>query len=186
MKKLICFGDSITAREISDDGSERLTPRLRDGLRGWEVINEGISGNNSRDALLRVEKDVVSQLPDLVTVLFGANDAATHKMIKQEEYKFNLLSIVQKITPQKTILITPSPVDEQRPRNRTNAIIKEYSEVVKQVATETGSQYIDLYTEMIQLDDYISMLRDGLHFTASGYQFLSQLVLKKITEISSI
>ena len=184
MKRLICFGDSITAKEVSDDGTERLTPRLRYGLGswGWEVINAGISGNNSRDALLRVERDIVSQSPDLVTVLFGANDAATHKMIKLEEYKTNLLTIVQKITPEKTVLISPSPVDESRPKNRTNDVIKEYSNVVNQVAIETGSQFIDLFSEMIIYPDYSKMLRDGLHYTESGYKFLSQLILIKIID----
>lgn len=53
MKKLVCFGDSITAREAFEDGTPRLTPRLRKAfcLSDWEVINAGVSGDNTRDAL---------------------------------------------------------------------------------------------------------------------------------------
>ena len=186
MKRLICFGDSITAREVSDDGTDRLTPRLRNGLTNWDVINAGVSGNNSRDALHRVDRDVISQFPDLVTVLIGANDAATHKMIEQKEYESNLLIIVQKITPEKTVLISPPPVDEQRPRNRTNAVLQEYAHVVERVAMKTGSQFINLFSEMIQRPNFIDMLSDGLHFTQSGYDFLSQLIIREIKSSISI
>ena len=185
MKKLVCFGDSITAREQSNDGTNRLTPRLRSGLVGWEVINAGVSGDNTRDALLRVEEDVLAHSPNLVTILLGANDAATHKMIELEEYSDNLLHIIKKITPQKAILITPSPVDEQRPRNRTNASLQGYANVVKHIANSMGSQFVDLFSKMIKQPDYIEMLSDGLHFTEPGYIFLSQLLLNKIKDIQT-
>jgi lysophospholipase L1-like esterase len=180
MKKLVCFGDSITAREISDDGTERLTPRLRNALSDWEVINSGVSGNNTRDALARLAQDVLTYCPDIVTVLLGANDAASHKMIQLSEYKSNMLTIVSKIGAQKTILITPSPVDENRPRNRTNEVLQRYSDVVENIAALTGSGFINLFSEMIQYPDYVLMLRDGLHFEESGYKFLSQLIIDKI------
>lgn len=180
MKKLICFGDSITAREVSDDGTERLTPRLRNALPEWEVINSGVSGNNTRDALARLDNDVLTYHPDIVTVLLGANDAASHKMIELAEYESNLLTIISKIGAQKTILITPSPVDENRPRNRTNEVLRKYSDVVESIATLTGSQFINLFSEMIQYPDYVLMLRDGLHFEESGYKFLSQLIIEKM------
>lgn len=180
MKKLICFGDSITAREISDDGTERLTPRLRNALSEWEVINSGVSGNNTRDALARLDNDVIAYSPDVVTVLLGANDAASHKMVELAEYESNLLTIVGQIGAEKTILITPSPVDENRPRNRTNEVLKKYSDVVESIATMTGSGFINLFSEMIQYPDYVLMLRDGLHFEESGYAFLSQLIIEKI------
>jgi len=35
-----------------------------------------VPGNNTFDALERIEKDVLRHNPDFVTVLFGANDAA--------------------------------------------------------------------------------------------------------------
>ena len=185
MQKLVCLGDSITAMEQSSDGTSRLTPRLRSGLAGWEVINAGVSGDNTRDALQRVEKDVLIHSPNLVMILLGANDAATHKMIGLNEYSDNLHHIVKKITPQKAILITPSPVDEQRPRNRTNASLQEYANVVKHIANSTGSQFVDLFSKMINQPDYTKMLSDGLHFTESGYIFLSQLLLYKIKNIQT-
>ena len=183
MKRLICFGDSITARELFDNGTERLTPRLQRAFNEWKIINAGISGDNTRDALNRLENDVLKYEPDVVIILFGANDAASHKLIAIEEYEANLIMIVRKIGHLKTILITPAPVDEARPRNRTNEVLLQYSEAVKRVALLTGSQFIDLFSEMIKHPDYIRMLSDGLHFEESGYELLSQLIIDKVNEI---
>ena len=138
MKKLICFGDSITAGNTSEDGSDRLIPRLRKSLVGWEVIDAGVSGNNSRDAVRRTESDVLNQSPDFVTVFFGANDAATHKMIMLDEYHRNIRTIVEMIGSEKTLLISPSPVDENRPRNRANEVMMKYAAIIEQIAKSTG------------------------------------------------
>ncbi|SPU10891.1 esterase [Niallia circulans] len=54
---------------------------LADTIDHYEIINAGINGNNTVDALNRIEADVIQKQPDLVTILFGANDAAFHKMI---------------------------------------------------------------------------------------------------------
>ena len=180
MKRLICFGDSITANERSKDGSLRLTPRLQNALKGWEIRNAGISGHNTRDAIARLNDDVLSYHPDLVTVLFGANDAASHKLVELEEYRSNLLQIVTSITPQKTVLITPSPVDESKPMNRTNIVLKRYAEVAEDIAHLTGSQFIDLFSHMISYPDYPRFLSDGLHFTEPGYALFANLLIENV------
>jgi len=178
MKKLVCFGDSITAGETFEDGAPRLTPRLRSALKNWEVINAGVSGDTTRDAVARIDNDVLSYHPDAVAVLFGANDAASHKRIDLEEYKSNLTRIVTSVTPRKTILIAPSPVDENRAQNRTNADLKMYRAAAEDVARLTGSRFIDLFSRMIARPDYFEFLSDGLHFTESGYEFLSKLIIE--------
>lgn len=67
-----------------------LTSKLSSILKGFEVINEGVSVNNTYDALLRIESDVIKHNPDVVTLLFGANDAAFHKQIELKIFKENL------------------------------------------------------------------------------------------------
>jgi len=73
--KLICFGDSLTSRT---EGHEQplLTKKLQRKLGGnWGVLNAGVAGNNTFDALERLESGVLAHDPDFVTILFGANDA---------------------------------------------------------------------------------------------------------------
>ena len=77
MKTLVCFGDSITADETFYDGMPRLTPRLQEMFPNWIVVNAGVPGDNTFDALNRIEEDVISYKPDFVTVFLGTNDAVS-------------------------------------------------------------------------------------------------------------
>ncbi|KRE40925.1 GDSL-type esterase/lipase family protein [Paenibacillus sp. Soil522] len=181
---LVCLGDSITARTEGHD-HPLLTKKLQGKLSGnWEVINAGVPGDNTFDALERIEKDVLIHNPDFVTVLLGANDAAFHKMVQLQDYKSNLMKIVAAITPKKMILISPAPVDERLQHARTNAVLKEYSEVVHAVSVTTGSHYVDLFSSMSALHNLTEILRgtrnDGLHFGELGYEHLSHEVSKKL------
>lgn len=186
MKTLVCFGDSLTARHEGKD-SPRLTEKLTSQLPDYQVINAGVSGHTTKDALGRIKKDVLAFNADLVTVLFGSNDAATHKKVALSTYKENMLKIVRLIGPDKTILITPPPVDENLQPNRKNSELARYADVVRQVAEETGSHFIDFYTDLYSRPNYeellVGILNDGLHFGEAGYDILSQLVSVKIQEI---
>lgn len=186
MLKLVCFGDSITARKEGLDAPV-LTTKLSEQVEGFEVINAGVSGNNTINAIARIENDVIKHNPDLVTVLFGTNDAAFHKMIDLETYKANIYIITQMIKPERTILITPAPVDEKVQFARTNEVLFDYASAVKQVAVDTGGHVIDLFSKMIVLDDYPQILKgirnDGLHFGDKGYDFLVRLLVEKIKEV---
>ncbi|MGM0885132.1 MAG: GDSL-type esterase/lipase family protein [Bacillota bacterium] len=182
--KLVCFGDSITSRT---EGNDRplLTIKLKAKLsEEWEVINAGVPGNNTFDAIERIEKEVLILNPDLVTVLFGANDAAFHKMVQLHDYKRNLTDIVTILSPKRAILISPAPVDERLQHARTNVVLKQYAEIVREVSVATGSHYIDLFSSMIGLHNLTEILRgqrnDGLHFGELGYDYLSDEISRKI------
>jgi lysophospholipase L1-like esterase len=186
--KLVLFGDSITART---EGHDRplLTKKLEDKLCGnWDIINAGVPGNNTFDALERIENDVLLHNPDFVTVLFGANDAAFHKMVQLNDFERNLTNIVTAITPKKTILISPAPVDEELQHARTNAVLKQYTEIVRAVSEATGSHYLDLYSSMVSLHNLSEILRglrnDGLHFGELGYDYLSDKICEELLILS--
>ncbi|WP_400241523.1 SGNH/GDSL hydrolase family protein [Niallia sp. JL1B1071] len=186
MSLLICFGDSITAG-VENRNEAVLTAKLADKIDYYEIINAGVNGNTTINALKRIQEDVINKQPDLVTVLFGANDAAFHKMIELPIYQNNIRRIVQLIGPDKTILISPAPIDETVQFARTNEILASYANAVKDVATETGAYFIDFYSEMLSLKDYQNKLKgihnDGLHFGEEGYDILVDLIVKKLREI---
>ncbi|MBA4494208.1 GDSL-type esterase/lipase family protein [Paenactinomyces guangxiensis] len=188
MPTLVCFGDSNTADSYDANGTPRLTPRIADSLNGWKVINAGISGETTRDALARIKKDVADYYPSLVTVLFGSNDSARNRDVSLEEYEKNLRLIVEQLSPEKTILISPPPVVEAAQiNNRDNATLAKYAQIVQKVARETGSHFIDLFTEMKDLPDYSELLvEDGLHISEQGYVFLSHIITAKIKSIQEV
>lgn len=183
MKKLVCFGDSITARN-EGAANPRLTSKLSEIFSDWQIINSGVCGNNTFDALNRIELDVLSHQPDCVIVFFGANDSAFHKMVPLEAFEANLRTIVEKIGSHKIILISPAPVNEVLQKARTNEVIKSYAKATQRVSNELNCSFIDLFTHMIQEKDYPSMLansrNDGLHFGEGGYTFLVDLIAQKI------
>lgn len=123
MKTLVCFGDSITADETFFNGTPRLTPRLQEMFPNWKVVNAGVPGDNTFDALHRIEEDVLSYKPDFVTVFLGTNDAVSFSQVTLQVYKENLEKIVKQISSDKVLLISPAPVDEERQHSRTNEVL---------------------------------------------------------------
>lgn len=73
---VVCFGDSLTAGFGADEGQsypDFLQKYLeRDGFH-YRVVNEGISGNTTKDGVDRVAA-VVRMKPALVVLEFGGND----------------------------------------------------------------------------------------------------------------
>ncbi|MEM6614669.1 MAG: GDSL-type esterase/lipase family protein, partial [Cyanobacteria bacterium P01_C01_bin.72] len=160
MPKLICLGDSITAKEKDPSGTLKLTPRLKQVLPNWTIINAGVAGDNTRGALKRLQKDVLNYHPDMVTVLLGTADASENKGVNIKEYEQNLISIVEQITPQKTLLISSPPINQASLSARKKAFpkanfvtmetLEQYIEVATKVAYSTNSFFLDLWSLMIK------------------------------------
>ena len=195
MPVLVCLGDSITAKEHDADGIPKLTPRLRNNLPNWTVINAGIGGENTRGALARLQTDVLERNPDLVTVLLGTADASENKGVPIEEYENNLTSIIKQITPPKTLLISSPPIDivclsaRKKAFPKSNFVTEEnlakYVAVAAKVADSTNSHFLDLWTIMQSQANYsiFLQLKDGVHFNQQGYEFFVPILLDKIKSL---
>ncbi|MBH0155609.1 esterase [Fictibacillus sp. 5RED26] len=186
MKTLVCFGDSITSKEKSKDGSLRLTSRLRQELTEWVVMNAGIPAETTRAALVRLQDDVLRHHPDFVTILFGANDSSDHRLIPLKEYEKNLTYMVNKIGAEKVILISPAPVFEKKQMARTNDRMKKYAQTVKKVAKHEGTSYVPLFETLVEKNIQKYVIDDGLHFNKFGYEELSELLLRNIKTLTAI
>ena len=192
MPKLICLGDSITAKEKDPSGTLKLTPRLKQVLPNWTIINAGVAGDNTRGALKRLQNDVLNYRPDMVTVLLGTADASENKGVNIKEYEQNLISIIEQITPQKTLLISSPPIDQASLSARKKAFpkanfvtmetLEQYIQVATKVAYSTNSSFLDLWSLMVAQSNYSRFLqaKDGVHFNSQGYEFLTQVLSEKI------
>ncbi|WP_349410224.1 SGNH/GDSL hydrolase family protein [Pseudalkalibacillus sp. SCS-8] len=184
MPTLVCFGDSLTAMEESIDGSERLTPRLRHHFSEWTIVNSGVPGETTRAALARLQDDVLRHAPDLVTILFGSNDASEHRRIEIMEFERNLEIMIDRISPQKTILISPPPIREAAQDKRSNVELEHYVEVTRKIAAKRGCYFIDLWEHFSHNDRYEDLLiQDGLHFNEQAYFVFSELIIEEIKSI---
>jgi acyl-CoA thioesterase I len=91
---LICFGDSLTAGYGADPG-ESYPDYLQADLDAmgykYRVVNEGISGNTTKDGVERVDS-IAAMKPSVVVVEFGGNDGL--RGLRIEDSRANLDKIV--------------------------------------------------------------------------------------------
>ena len=91
---VVCFGDSLTAGYGADEGEsypDFLQKDLdRDGFH-YRVVNEGISGNTTKDGVERLA-GVLAMKPELVVVEFGGNDGL--RGLKTQTTRTNLAIMI--------------------------------------------------------------------------------------------
>jgi acyl-CoA thioesterase-1 len=90
---IICFGDSLTYG--TGAGQDMDYPSQLSALIGKPVINAGVSGDTTARALQRLERDVLSEYPDLVLITLGGNDLKNG--VAKEVAFDNLKTIVESI-----------------------------------------------------------------------------------------
>jgi len=94
---LVCFGDSLTAGHGTDPGESYPDYLQKDldarGFR-YHVVNQGISGNTTKDGLDRVEH-IIALHPALVVVEFGGNDGL--RGLRIEDTRSNLDAILSRL-----------------------------------------------------------------------------------------
>jgi acyl-CoA thioesterase I len=91
---LVCFGDSLTAGYGAEAGQSYPDYLQKDlDARGYKyrVVNEGISGNTTKDGVERVEH-IAEMKPALVVVEFGGNDGL--RGLRIEDTRRNMDQIV--------------------------------------------------------------------------------------------
>ncbi|KAH9546864.1 hypothetical protein CY35_11G004000 [Sphagnum magellanicum] len=208
--QFVLFGDSITQQSFDDGGWGAALASLY--ARQADVILRGYSGYNTSWALFVLDKifPKCSSPPDVVTVCFGANDAALpvpdgekfHVPLPQ--YRANLHQIVSHIKSNSettvVVLITPPPVGDEawidfcranygkQPEalpDRINEVTKLYAEACKEVAKEAGVPVIDLWSVFQQTQNWRqAYLSDGLHLTAGGNRIVFDELVNVLNGIS--
>mmetsp|Transcript_22734 Transcript_22734/g.56307 ORF Transcript_22734/g.56307 Transcript_22734/m.56307 type:complete len:264 (-) Transcript_22734:2024-2815(-) len=208
-QKILMLGDSLT--QLCFEGPEGWGRDLANRYqRRADVLNRGMSGYNSR-WYLRYAKDYdLWNEPGkvvLVTIWFGANDAATLAQgVPLEEYKTNLETMVDKAKESypeaKILLIAPPPVAfDQRNEYlkkqfgdkakdmavRTSEVTGKYAATCVKVSKAKDIPCLDIFTEMTTTstkdDETVNISQyfwDGLHFSDTGHNFVSKALSKAI------
>ena len=105
------FGKVDTVYRPEDGYPARLRRRLNllYPASAVNVLNAGVSGDSAAGGLRRLERDVLSHLPDLVTVNFGLNDAMGG-MDALSNYRANMRALFSRILDSgaECMLVTPN------------------------------------------------------------------------------
>lgn len=191
-EKLVCFGDSITAAK---DGYIKTVEEELRPLQ-IEVVNAGVGGDKTPNALARLQSDVIALKPDAVSIFFGANDAAVGRgkwsdepRIEPGAYKSNLIWIVHlcRLSGIKKFSIsTPAGNYEGDELVNSGGVVSRYCIGAREAADEIEARLVPLdaaFALQWQLRGAESkagllMTRDGVHMTHEGNRLIATTFLK--------
>jgi len=165
-KNIICLGDSITFGYGADPGEDY--PTALGKMVNLPVINAGIDGDTTVEALQRLEADVLAKEPFLVIVELSGNDFI--KKFPKKQTIDNLKEIIQRIQAKGAMVAL---VDIS-----AGMFLSEYRKLLSKVAREEGAMFIPSILGGIITNP--SMKSDFLHPNAVGYKLVAQRIYQAI------
>ncbi|OGS89104.1 MAG: hypothetical protein A2061_08755 [Gallionellales bacterium GWA2_59_43] len=176
--KVLALGDSLTAG--AGVTPEQSWPALLASRTGWEVVNGGVSGDKSSDALERLPALLEEHQPVLVLVTLGGNDMLRH--VPEPETVANLgqvLALVKEHGAKAVLLATPKP-------SLTGAVFQSLSppEFYRQLSDEHQVPLIEDAIPEVLSDP--QMKGDPLHPNVEGHALLSGKIFEALQAIGYV
>lgn len=144
------MGDSITHGSAYSLGQDTIAQSfekyLRDDLKRTNdiVVNTAVSGAtidvSGSSTLATINERLNSYSPDIVSIMLGTNDSTA---LSVEQYRAQLQTLINKAKAKTDIVVLRSPLPTQWDRD---ARCREYTQVMKEVASEMDCIFIDQYT----------------------------------------
>lgn len=192
---IVTLGDSITRGfrpgvTKSETFSAILQDSLREGGIRATVINRGIGGERTDQALARLDT-IIALKPDLVTVMYGTNDSYVDKgktasRLSAEAYGRNLVEIVRRLRDAgiRPVLMTePRYAVKARPNGlgeHPNLRLKDFVAVCRKVAKQQEIPLIDQFADWTTAEANGQILldwtTDGCHPNPKGHLRMAQLM----------
>lgn len=158
-KNIICFGDSITFGYGVKPGEDYPTELAK--LVSMPVLNMGIDGDTTSEAVKRLETDVLDRQPYLVIIEFCGNDFL--RKIPKEVTVNNLRDMIDRIHKKGAMVAI---VDVS-----AGMFLQEYRVELAKLAQETSSVFIPEILGGIITNP--SMKSDFMHPNALGYKMIA-------------
>ena len=187
--RVVCFGDSVTGVYYHTGSRRAYTDMLGIALQqaapqaSIEMFNAGISGHTTENALARIDRDVISHQPDLVTVMFGLNDMTR---VPLETYRENLKAIVQKCQAAGSGVILATPNNVITSSDRPTEKLIQYCDVIREVGRELNVPVCDVYRELDAVRthapfDWRLLMSDAIHPNMAGHKRIATCLAQTIT-----
>lgn len=208
--RIVALGDSITNgarlagvkepetfREIT---RRELTEKLGKTV---EVVNAGVNGDIVTLAIKRLKTDVLDRQPDIVTVMFGGNEAGFYRpetngfadtpRVAREQFQAALSTLVDRLREAgiTVVLMTCPPMTERywgmhlEPyrKHGINFLVRDYAQTMRDVAAEKHVALIDVYRAFDQDRSRLEFFPDGLHPDARGHRVIADLLMEQLVRI---
>ncbi|MBS0262991.1 MAG: hypothetical protein JSS02_13685 [Planctomycetes bacterium] len=187
--KVVCLGDSVTGVYYHTGGRRAYPEMLAVALQKAApqaritLVNAGISGNTTVDGLNRLQKDVLDQHPDVVTVMFGLNDMVR---VPLTDYQANLKTIIEKCRAvgAEVLLCTPNAVLDTAGRPITK--LQEYCRAMHEVGAALKVPVCDCYAAHTALRERDALawrltLSDAIHPNMDGHKLTAVALTRTLT-----
>lgn len=202
---IIFYGDSVTDCGRNKENGEGVLWYDDDWGKGYvafinakfnlyyhdlhiRVINKGISGNTSGDLVKRLEKDVLSNQPQWVSICIGINDVWRHfdsnnpNRVSLNQFRDNMIYMIENIfvVTKNIILVTPYLV-ESKGQSPMRKMMDDYGNVVKELAKQYDLFFVDLqeaFDEKLWNRDSSTLSLDRIHPTMAGHMLIADSILE--------
>ncbi len=195
--KILFQGDSITDAGRNSDGIgsgyvkyaiQYIKEKFPDV--DFEFVNKGISGNQTKDLVARLQKDFVDIGADIVSIMIGVNDTWHHmadrQFVPEELFESNYRTVLEavKATGAKIMMIEPFIVSESK--------IDFYDDLYKKILVERklAREFAAVY---MPLDGMLAerwanapetdFSNDGVHPNSKGADLIGKLYCDYITPL---
>ncbi|MFM8724680.1 MAG: SGNH/GDSL hydrolase family protein [Planctomycetaceae bacterium] len=195
---IIVLGDSITkgvrSGVTADETFGALLQRdLRAAGRSVEVVNQGIGGERTDQALQRLQSDILARQPRIVVVMYGTNDSyvdqgRSDSRISAQQFEDNLQLIVETLQKQqiKVVLMTEPRWGRTAQANgageHPNVRLEQFMQRTRKVARAAGIPLVDHFQHWTAAErqgtEIGSWTTDQCHPNPAGHRQLAERLLQ--------
>jgi len=160
--QIIAFGDSLTLGIGASAGHDYVSVLAQKV--GRPILNRGVAGDTTADALARLQSNVLRYDPRIVIVFLGSNDVL--RSVPGEETFANLAQILQQIQARGALVVL---VEVCPP-----VVGSKYGQQFKRLARQRGAVLVPNVFRGIFLDP--KMKADEIHFNDKGYAVVAERI----------
>ncbi len=200
MNTILAFGDSLTYGAWDSEGGwvARLRKAVEARGKDWLVYNLGVSGDNSRLLLERLENEILPRLKHLdegerliIILAEGTNDAQVNtktleNKIPIQEFKENMKKAIKicKRYTDSILVIGPSrvgdnafPLEWDENKGYRNEDLKRYESELEKLSQAEDVTFLG--PSAIFSNEFVS--EDGLHWNDDGHKAIAGAVFNLIS-----
>ncbi len=190
---LVFYGDSITEQQLYTRFVQQYLVCRYPGLK-LTFHNAGWSGDTAPGGLKRLQRDVLSLRPTIVTLFFGMNDGAYGNYTEEvgKQYRDGLDGLVTTLQKRgvRVVVFGPGCIDPDKAPSAAgqyNLTLKKLTEIARQVAAERRCPFADIHTPMLayqtakkKADPAFTMIPDAIHPDLNGHLLMAHLMLQAL------
>jgi len=194
--RVVIYGDSITEQKYYSLYMQQYVDCRYPNMK-IRFYNAGWSGDRAPGALNRLERDVLSLNPTVVTLFFGMNDGSYTTLNDNilKTYKDNMEKIIQALQAKnvRVVVFTPGCVDYDRKKEFAacdyNKNLEALGNACKELAEKYKCDFVDVHHPMVAFQaeqkakqaDF-TMIPDSVHPDTKGHLIMARQMLTAFAE----